>query len=60
MDKQGFTDYLQEKNFVAGTINRYTKHIAFFLQHAEKEDIQITKADIRICHLNSNRQSSMN
>ena len=46
MDKQGFIDYLQEKNFVAGTINRYTKHIDFFLQHAEKEDIQITKADV--------------
>ena len=46
MDKTGFIDYLQEKNFVAGTINRYTKHIDFFLKHADKEDIQITKADV--------------
>jgi hypothetical protein len=46
MDKTGFIDYLQGKNFVAGTIDRYIKHIDFFLQHTEKEDIQISKADI--------------
>lgn len=62
MDKQGFIDYLQEKNFVASTITRYTKHIDFFLQHTEKEDIQITKADIlkHLEYLKKNREQQNN
>lgn len=46
MDKQGFTGYLEGKNFAAKTITNYLKYVGQFSAKVRKEDIQVTKPDV--------------
>lgn len=46
MDKQGFTGYLEGKNFAAKTITNYLKYVGQFFAKVKKEDIQVMKPDV--------------
>jgi site-specific recombinase XerD len=46
MDRQGFTGYLEGKNFAAKTITNHIKYVGQFFARIRKEDIQVTKPDI--------------
>ena len=48
MDKQGFTTYLEGKDFSTRTIECYIKRVDFFFgkYKIQKEDIKVTKPDI--------------
>ena len=46
MDKQGFINYLEKKDFAVVTINNQVKYVEQFFEKVKKEDIQVTKPDI--------------
>ena len=46
MDKKGFTEYLEQKDFAEKTITAYVKYTEQFLAWIKKEDIAVTKPDV--------------
>lgn len=46
MDKIGFRDYLEGKDFAQSTISKSVKYVEQFFAKVKKEDIQVTKPDI--------------
>lgn len=46
MDKAGFINYLENKDFKAGTICKHVKYVSDFFAKVKKEDLQITKPDV--------------
>ena len=61
MNKTGFTAYLQAKNLAPSSITCYITYVEFFFMRVQKEDIQVSKADI-LKHLEylKNRRGQQN
>ena len=46
MEKQGFINYLEGKDYAVKTITQYVKYTGDFFAKVKKEDIQVTKPDV--------------